>query len=107
MDICRNQKRKHNFIAGFVSGSIIFGAVGAFAVSYTAALIYNDDENRYFAPCDSGNIYSMKDSGGHVSPATIVYRVSKEYGTAERVQQTQLPLITAAIQQRFIMMIYV
>lgn len=54
----------------------------------TAALIYEDDENWYFAPCDSDMVDSMKDSGGHVSPATIVYQVDKASGHGEIVNNT-------------------
>lgn len=52
----------------------------------TASLLAEDDNYWYFAPCDAEYIDSMRDSGGHVSPATIVYQVDKAKGLCIRVQ---------------------
>lgn len=69
--------------------------VAGLAEFETAALIYEDDEYWYFAPCDTDMVNSMKDSGGHVSPATIVYQVDKASGHGEIInnmsETTSLP----------------
>lgn len=52
----------------------------------TASLLAEDDDYWYFAPCEAKYVDSMRDSGGHVSPATIVYQVDKANGICIRVQ---------------------
>lgn len=59
----------------------------------TAELISEDEHNWYFAPCSNDMLGYMKDSGGHVSPATIIYHVDKSNGNVEK-EQTAEPTAT-------------
>lgn len=60
--------------------------VAILANTETAELLSEDETYWYFAPCSYDMLGNMRDSGGHVSPATIVYSVDKNSGDAERVQ---------------------
>lgn len=60
--------------------------VAMLANTETAELLSEDETYWYFAPCSYDMLGNMRDSGGHVSPATIVYSVNKNSGDAEIVQ---------------------
>lgn len=60
--------------------------VAATADTETAELISEDVDYWYFAPCSYDMLGFMRDSGGHVSPATMIYSVEKATGNTNREQ---------------------